>query len=377
MGRSVGSVLLACALAAGDPGWAGLPDVPSREDLETAVRGHSYPTAIYLAGPALAESYGAAAAIADPGAGGPLTINTSLRIASNTKTFVAATTLRLHEEGLLDLDANIGPMLTPSLVTLLTKDGYDAGKITVRQLLSHSAGLYDHASDPRFIKTVLQNPTHRWTREELVRLSMSYGDPQSKPGTQFGYSDTGYILLGDIIEQVTREPLAKVVRHMLRFDELGLSDSWWEVVEQPPRGAVRGRQMLGDIDVTNIHASMDLYGGGGLVMSVHDLAIFAEALFGGRVFSRPESVGQMLWQGPHLGSDQYRLGIFVEIVGNCEAYWHSGFWGTVVYYSPTAQVAVAGATTNQQGYGAVRSAVKAIMKSLHDGRDCAANSPGS
>lgn len=369
--------MLACALAAGDPGWARTPDAPSQEDLETTVKGHAYPTAIYLAGPASAEFYGAAAGVADTGAGRQFTIDTPLRIASNTKTFVAATAIRLHEEGLLDLDAFIAPLLSPSLATILAKDGYDADKITVRQLLSHSAGLYDHASDPRFIKTVLQDPARRWTREELLGLAVTYGDPQSEPGTQFAYSDTGYILLGDIIERLTGEPLAKVVRRMLRFDELGMSASWWEVFEQPPAGVVRGRQMFGDVDVTNVHASMDLYGGGGLVMSAHDLAIFAEALFGGRVFRSPDSLGKMLWQGKHRGGDQYRVGIFVEKIGNCDAYWHSGFWGTIVYYSPAARVAVAGMTTHQQGYGAVRSAVRSIIKSLHDGGGCSATSPAS
>ena len=72
-------------------------------------------------------------------------------------------------------------------------------------------------------------------------------------------------------------------------------------------------------------------------------------------FDRPETLQQMLWEGPHEGARQYRLGIFVKRVGDEDFYWHSGFWGTVAYYAPGSGVAVAGATTNQNGFVALRA----------------------
>lgn len=313
--------------------------------------------AVFIAG---AEARGAAAG--EAAAGTPLTVDTPVRIASNTKTFVAATLLRLWEQGRIDLDAPVGPLLTPALDRLLRDDGYDTGRITVRQVMSHSAGFYDHGGDPRFIEAVMADPTHVWTREELVRLSMSYADPQSPPGTEFRYSDTGYILLGDIIERITGKNLAASVREQLRLDRLGLGATWWERFEQPPAGAAaRARQWLGERDATGFDPSMDLYGGGGLLMSARDLATFFAALFESRVFDKPETLREMLWQGPHRGAHIYRLGIFVKRVGEEEFYWHSGFWGTVAYYSPRRRIAVAGITANQDGYRRLIATVEQLV----------------
>ena len=105
-----------------------------------------------------------------------------------------------------------------------------------------------------------------------------------------------------------------------------------------------------DAEVTNLHASADLYGGGGLLMSARDLATLTAALFEGRIFDRAETLREMLWQGPHRGAGEYRLGIFVKTVNGRDYYWHSGFWGTTAYYSPATRVAVAGMTTNRDGF---------------------------
>lgn len=343
----IGMALAALVVAVG--GEARGQSAPSPDSLRAAVDAAERPTAIFVAGRGVNQPHGAASGEAGPGA--PLTTDTPLRLASNTKTFVAATVLRLWETDRLDLDAPIAPLLTPRLAELLEADGYDTRRITVRHLLSHSAGLYDHGGDPRFTETITANPDRRWTREELVRLSMAYADPQNEPGVEFRYSDTGYILLGDIIERLTGHDLAGAVRTELGFERLGLRSTWWEVMETPPAGAApRARQWLGDVDATDIHASMDLYGGGGLVMSMRDLAVFTAALFEGRVFDRPETLGEMFWKGSHKDADRYRLGVFVKRVGTEEFYWHSGFWGTLAYYAPASGVAVAGATTNQDGF---------------------------
>src|SRR5690606_21877984 len=157
-----------------------------------------------------------------------------------------------------------------------------------RHLLSHSGGLYDHGSDPRFEAAMRSDPSHKWTRSSLIGLLTEYADPQTAPGTEFRYSDDGYILLGDIVERVTGKNLAAAVREQCELDRLGLRSTYWEVFEQPRTDALpRARQFLGDTDVTGVDASFDLYGGGGIVMSPRDLAHFFEALFEGRVFAQP------------------------------------------------------------------------------------------
>lgn len=324
----------------------------SRDVLQTEVASASRPMALFVTGKGVASPFAVLSAGKDGVAAVPaLAPDTPVRVASNTKTFVAATVLRLSEQGRIDLDAAIGPLLTPGLDELLRNGGYDTRRITVRHLLSHSAGIYDHAQDERYLPLVLSQPGKRWTREDQVRLAVTWGKPVDPPGAAFHYSDTGYILVGDIIERITGQSLAKAVRTQLQLDRLKLSSTWWEVLEDKPRRAPqRARQFIGDAEVTDLDASVDLHGGGGLVMSAKDLAILTAALFEGRLFERSETLQAMLWKGPHKGADRYRLGVFVGQANGRDYYWHSGYWGTVAYYAPDAGIAVAGVTNNQDAY---------------------------
>ena len=340
---------------------AAAPD-PRIAALRAAVAAQPQPTAVYVASDG--GDYGAASGAADPASGRALSVDTPMRIASNTKTFVAVAVLRLWEEGRIALDAPVGPLIAPALDATLRKDGYDTTVITVRHLLSHSGGLYDHGSDPRYEATMRADPGHRWTRESLLALMADYGDPLGKPGAAFHYSDDDYILLGDIVERITSKTLAAAVRELDGLDRLGLASTYWEVYERPRSGAVaRAHQFLGDADVTAVDASFDLYGGGGIVSTPKDLAHFFKALFEGRVFTRPRTIELLLSEGLQKDGDRYRFGIFVTHTAHGDIYWHSGFWGTWAGYSPETGTAVAGMTTRQQGFRAMMPIVQGeVMK---------------
>lgn len=327
-----------------------MAQVPSAEFLQTAVQSDHRPIALFVTGKNMAQPLELVGQ-GKPSTGATLDVDTPVRVASNTKTFVAATVLRLWEDKRIDLDAAIGPLLTPAIDQLLQSGGYDTARITVRQLLSHSAGIYDHAADDRYLGLILSQPERRWTREDLVRLAVTWGRPLSATGTSFRYSDTGYILIGDIIERITGQSLGKAVREQLQLDRYHLRSTWWEIMEeQPSTAAPRARQFIGDFEASKLDASIDLYGGGGLVMSTRDLATLTAALFEGKLFKHPETLKEMLWRGTHKGADTYRLGVFVKTVNGQDYYWHSGYWGTVAYYAPATGIAVAGASDNQDAY---------------------------
>jgi D-alanyl-D-alanine carboxypeptidase len=327
-----------------------MAQVSSAEFLQTAVQSDHRPIALFVTGKNMAQPL-ALVGHGKSSMGSTLDVDTPVRVASNTKTFVAATVLRLWEDKRIDLDAAIGPLLTPAIDQLLQSGGYDTARITVRQLLSHSAGIYDHAADDRYLGLILSQPERRWTREDLVRLAVTWGRPLSATGTAFHYSDTGYILIGDIIERITGQSLGKAVREQLQLDRYHLRSTWWEIMEeQPSTAAPRARQFIGDFEASKLDASIDLYGGGGLVMSTRDLATLTAALFEGKLFKRPETLKELLWRGTHKGADTYRLGVFVKTVNGQDYYWHSGYWGTVAYYAPATGIAVAGASDNQDAY---------------------------
>lgn len=99
------------------------------------------PFALHLSAPCLTQPLSAATG---------MDVDTPLRVASITKTLTAATVLRLWEDGHLPLDGSIRPLIAPELAQMLTQAGYDMDAITVRHLLNHTAGIYDHASDARY-----------------------------------------------------------------------------------------------------------------------------------------------------------------------------------------------------------------------------------
>ncbi|MCU0234626.1 MAG: beta-lactamase family protein, partial [Thermoanaerobaculales bacterium] len=221
--------------------------------------------ALAVDAPGLAVSWEGAAGLADPAGGAAMTPATPVRIASNTKTYVAAAVLRLAEEGRLAIDDPIAAHLPDELADLLRGDGYDPAAITVRHLLTHSSGIFDHTSVPQFEQAILADPLHRWTRAEQVRAAVEWGDPHGAPGEIYTYCDTGYVLLGAIIEQASGRTLAAAVRELLGFERLGLRATWWETLEPPPEQLpARAHQFLGELDSFDFDPSLDLYGGGGI-----------------------------------------------------------------------------------------------------------------
>ena len=282
-------------------------------------------------------------------AGAGLRGDEGFRLASITKTYVAATALRLHEEGRLDLQAPIGRHLPGDWMELLQSDGYKTEAITVRHLLSHTGGLADHAQAPQFVATLKADPQTRWTREGDLHHLVEWTDPVAAPGEKFAYSDTGYILLGAIIERITAQTLAQAVREQLRLDALGAPGTYWERYESPVGGA-RAHQRFEGLDTYGWDPSMDLYGGGGLVAPPVDVAVFFDALLGGRVFKRAQTLALMQSAEGLPSGSPYRLGVFEYDLDGTAAFGHSGFWGTLVAREPESGRTISGAVTDRNDF---------------------------
>src|SRR5262249_6096975 len=153
-----------------------------------------------------------------------------------------------------------------------------------------------------FITAVLGGPSHRWTRVEQIQWAVDHGKPLAAPGRVFHYSDTGYILLGDIVERVTGMPLGTAFRNLLGYDRNGLFATWLEIIDPDPwMAGDRAHQYFGPTDPYGYDPSFDLYGGGGLAAPVREMALFTRALLTQRVYRSPATLRTML-TGPGLGS---------------------------------------------------------------------------
>lgn len=300
---------------------------------------------LHVEAPDLDLSYSVSSGFSDLSTRAPLPENGTARIASNTKTYVAVSVLRLWEQGMLELDDPISKHISGKHAQILKSDGYDLNKITIRHLLTHTAGLFDHAGSNTYIEKVFSDPSHEWTRTEQVQGCVDWGDPLFEPGEQFSYSDTGYILLGEIIENVTEKSLGKAVRELIGFKKLGLNATWWEKVEQKSTASPeRIHQYFQGMDTFNFDPSLDLYGGGGLVANTKDMARFYQELFAGNVFEQSSTLDTMItkvsFPESYTPSSDYRMGIFYFNFNEMDMYSHSGFWSTQVTYIPELNASV-------------------------------------
>ncbi len=291
----------------------------------------------------------------------PLAGDEGFRLASITKTYVAATVLRLWEQDRIDLDAPVARWLPAAWMAKLAEDGYAAERITVRHLLSHTSGMADHAQDARFLETIKADPATEWTRARDVARLVAWTDPVGEPGAKYSYSDTGYVLLGAVVENITGQDLPDAVRSQLGLDRLGLAGTWWERYE-PARDRVRVHQVHGGIDTYGWNPSMDLYGGGGLVASMADVALFFDALLEGRVFARNETLQEMLSADGLPADSPYRLGVFDYDLQDTRALGHSGFWGTLAMHDPVSGRTIAGATTDVADFRRLKAAMEDYMR---------------
>jgi len=335
-----------------------------------------YGVALHVDSPSVGLDWEGAAGDADPGAGTPMTADRPVRIASNTKTFIAAAVLRLWEEGRLDLDDPIVMRLSADHTQMLRDDGYDPQAITVRHLLTHTSGIFDHTGPSVYVDSILADPMHRWTRTEQLTGTVEWGDPHGSPGEIYTYCDTGYVLLGEVVERAAERPMAEAVRDLVGFSDLGMGSTWWEILEPPPAEVPdRAHQFLEDLDVYAFDPSYDLYGGGGVASTVGDLARFWRGLFSSGVYEDPGTLETMLTtiEGTRALDDAsaralppgaYRMGVWSVEVEGLETYRHSGFWGTLATYVPDLDLVVT-VTVNQNQCGTlmddlVREAIRVV-----------------
>jgi D-alanyl-D-alanine carboxypeptidase len=172
--------------------------------------------------------------------------------------------LQLVEEGRLTLDEPIATWLPDSVP--------GGGRITVRQLLQHTTGLYDYLEDRVLIGEMQRDTTYEWHPQDLVDYAARF--PQRAIG-RWDYSSTNYVVLGMLVERVTGQPLARQVRQRI-FDPLGMSHAAFLPQEPVPAMLAHGYSYENDLTSSSMSFA---FGTGSLAMTSSDLGRFGRALF--------------------------------------------------------------------------------------------------
>ena len=268
-------------------------------------------------------------------------------IASITKNYVAVSILRLVEQGKVDLNESIGKVLSQKTSILMTANGFDLNKITIAHLLSHKSGIPGHTRSEVFKERLKNDRMYRWSRDEQIRLAIIQVE-KDVAGTRYYYTDTNYLLLTEIIEQLTGKVFHEAIKELIGYEKHGLKDTWFYTLEKTPKNIkplVHQYVPEYDEDSYEIDNSFDLYGGGGLATTTNDLAKYSQLLFEDKIFNKKETLKLLFTDVKAKEGDpiedyigdipcEYFLGISECGLNGLNSYWHSGYWGTIFRYFP-------------------------------------------
>lgn len=264
----------------------------------------------------------------------PLTAANRFRIGSITKMFTAAMIFQTVEEGKLKLTDTLDKFF-PQIP--------NSQKITIAQILAHRSGIHDSILDPKLRPS---SPTNAITTNEMLAI-ITKGTPDFEPDAKHSYSNSGYLLLGLILEKLTDKSYAETLQERIT-SKLGIKDTY---------------TATGNIDVNKnesltyfktgsdwkqgaeTHPSL-LFSAGAIVSTPNDLVKFIQALFDGKIIS-PESLAVMktIKDGDGLGMEPFTFAgkTFYGHTGGGDNY---GAW---LAYLPEEKLAVA-YTTNAKVY---------------------------
>lgn len=200
--------------------------------------------------------------------------DTKFRLGSITKQFTATLILQLVEQGKIRLDGKVSDYLPD-----YRKD--TGAKITIHHLLSHTSGVPNYTAQPGFFENVSRNP---FKVADFIKKYTS-GDLEFEPGAKFNYSNSGYFLLGAIIEKVTGKNYEQVLQEEI-FDPLGMKntgfDHYGTILEKRAAGYIKTQR--GYENAPYLDMSIP-YSAGSLYSTVEDLYLWDQALYGDTVLS--------------------------------------------------------------------------------------------
>lgn len=260
----------------------------------------------------------------------PVDQNSLFRIASVTKPMTTALVLQLADEGKINLD----DYLTDHIETNLP----NADRMTIRQMLSHTAGVYDHLNSNRFWSSPSFTPIKVWSVNEIVGFAVDNG-PVFSPGSSYRYSNTAFYQLQTLIEELTGQSLKQGYRERL-FESLELSNSLYDnfsTTSDPIENLALNSRSY-EYHLTAAGPA------GAIAATASDAARFVHALYGGDLLS-PEMT-EMLSEniGYQAGGQNYGLGTRIWDIGGIPHHGHTGAllnYRNIVMYVPDADLTIA------------------------------------
>jgi D-alanyl-D-alanine carboxypeptidase len=289
------------------------PPTPDSVDLDAAVAGFvgDKPGGAVVLTVREGVTRTAAVGVANSG-GEPMTVATVFRVGSISKPFVATIVLQLVDEGRVELDEPLSTYLpeTPA-----------GGDVTIRDLLRHRSGLPNYTEMSDFFRDTLTDRNREFTPDEILKYIAAIRP--GEPDQLFVYSNTNYILLGQLIEHLEGTDLNTVLGDRIS-DPLGLDVTHFSLAGAPAIQGLAGGWYPGIVDGDPADAYDSIASGawaaGALVSTTSELRTFLDALFGGELISE-SALNEMTTTEP----DGYGLGLgSLDLPSGQRLYGHDG-----------------------------------------------------
>lgn len=204
----------------------------------------------------------------------PNTPDTRFRLGSITKQFTAALTLQLVEQGKIKIDGKV--------TDYLPEYRKDTGqRVTIHHLLTHTSGIPSYTSQPGFVENLSRNP---YKVADFVAKFAS-GDLEFEPGSRFLYNNSGYFLLGAIIERVTGKSYEQALKENI-LDPAGMKNTGYDHHNTviPKRAAGYRKTAEGYENAAYLDMSIP-YAAGSMYSTVEDLYLWDQALYTDKLLS--------------------------------------------------------------------------------------------
>lgn len=204
----------------------------------------------------------------------PVETDTKFRLGSITKQFTSMLILQLVQEGKIKIEGKLTDYLPD-----YRKDTGD--RITIHQLLNHTSGIPSYTGLPNFFQEVSRNP---YSVSDFVKKFAS-GDLEFEPGTKFSYNNSGYFLLGAIIERVTGKPYEQALKERI-IDPVGMKNTGYDhhATILAKRAAAYEKRPAGFVNAAYLDMSLP-YAAGSLYSTVEDLYLWDQALYTDKLLS--------------------------------------------------------------------------------------------
>lgn len=289
-----------------------------------------------------------------------ISIHTPFYTASVTKMLTATSIGILKDQKKLNFEDNIAQYLTDSLMSNLhVLNGKEySNDLTIAHLLQHTSGLPDYFTDttidgsPNIINQLLIDTSKSWSAQEMIEFTKQKMKPHFAPGKGYHYTDTEYVLLALIIENVSGLSLDKFFKQYM-FQPLKMNSSYINLKSSAIDNLHNiAKFYASEYELSSLKSLSADWGGGGLVSTTQDLIGFLKAFNEDLIVTKETRLEMQNWVNETKGME-YGFGIrkvsidkLTETESDLQLIGHSGSTASFLWYCPQLDIYISG-TLNQ------------------------------